>query len=114
MEQPIIFDLSPPKAEIATPPQSAKPITALIYKLWSAFIAMVREQSFSGLDYENPYHHSRGFEQLCACLTIAGMSLETMRWKLIPFSLNERARQWYTQNVGKVVGDWEELRKKSA
>jgi len=31
---------------------------------------------------------------------------------LFPFSLNERARQWYAQNVGKVVGDWEELRNK--
>jgi len=70
---------------------------------------MVRKQSFSGLDYENPYHHLREFEQLCACLTIAGMSPETMLWKLFPFSLNERVRQWYAQNVGKVAGDWEEL-----
>jgi hypothetical protein len=35
-----------------------------------------------------------------------------MWWKLFPFSLNERARQWYAQNIGKVAGDWEELRNK--
>jgi hypothetical protein len=29
---------------------------------------------------------------------------------LFSFSLNERARQWYDHNVGKVNGDWEELR----
>ena len=71
---------------------------------------MVREQTFLGLDYENPYHHLWEFEQLCACLTISGMSQETLRWKLFPFSLDERAKQWYAHNVGKVAGDWEELR----
>jgi len=29
---------------------------------------------------------------------------------LFPFSLDERAKQWYAHNVGKVAGDWEELR----
>ena len=38
------------------------------------------------------------------------MAQETLRWKLFPFSLNERARQWYAHNVGKVNGEWEELR----
>ena len=71
---------------------------------------MVQEQTFLGLDYENPYTHLREFEQLYACLTIAGMSQEIFRWKLFSFSLDERAKQWYTHNVGKVAGDWEELR----
>ena len=71
---------------------------------------MVQKQTFSGLDYENPYHYLREFEQLYACLTISGMSQETLRWKLFPFSLDERVKQWYAHNVGKVAGDWEELR----
>jgi len=37
------------------------------------------------------------------------MAQETLRWKLFPFSLAERAKQWYTHNVGKVNGEWEEL-----
>ena len=69
---------------------------------------MVREQTFSRLDYENPYHHLWEFEQLCACLTISVMSHETLQWKSFPFSLDERAKQWYAHNVGKVKGDWEE------
>ena len=71
---------------------------------------MVREQSFSGFDDENPYDHLREFEQLCSYLSIAGMAQETLRWKLFPFSLAEKAKQWYTHNVGKVNGEWEELR----
>ena len=38
------------------------------------------------------------------------MSQETIRWKLFPFSLDERAKQWYAHNIGKVARDWEELR----
>jgi hypothetical protein len=71
---------------------------------------MVQEQAFSGLDYENPYHHLWEFEQLYACLTILGMSQETLLWKLFPFSLDERVKQWYAHNIGKVAGDREELR----
>ena len=110
MEQPTMQNLFAPKGEFVEPSQSSKPITASSYELRTGFIAMVREQTFSGFDYENPYHHLREFEQLCACLTISGMSQDTLRWKLFPFSLDERAKQWYTHNVGKVAVDWEELR----
>ena len=110
MEHQTIQQLSAPKGEFLEPPKSSKPITAPGYELRPGFIAMVREQKFSGFDYENPYNHLREFEQLCACLTIAGMTQETLRWKLFPFSLDEKARHWYTHNVGKVNGDWEELR----
>jgi len=78
MEQPTIQQLSGPKGKLIEPPRSSKPITASSYELCPGFIAMVREQTFSGVDYENPYHHLREFEQLCACLTISGMSQETL------------------------------------
>jgi hypothetical protein len=91
MEQPTIQNLSAPKGEFVEPPQSTKPITASSYELCLGFIAMVQEQALLRLDYENPYHHLWEFEQLCACLTISGMSQETLRWKLFPFSL-ERAK----------------------
>ena len=110
MEQPTIQNLSAPKGEFIEPPQSSKPIIASSCELCPGFIAMVREQTFLVLEYENPYHHLREFEQLFAYLTILGMSQETLRWKLFPFSLDERAKQWYAHNVGKVVGNWEELR----
>jgi len=102
MEQPTIQNLFAPKGEFVEPPQPLKRITTSSYELCPGFIATVREQAFLGLDYENPYHHLRKFEQLYACLTISGMSH--------PFSLDERVKQWYTHNVGKVASDWEELR----
>ena len=90
MEQPTIQTLSSPKGEFMEPPQSLKPIIASSNELRPGFIAMVQEQAFLGLDYENPYHHLTEFEQLCACLTILGMSQETLWWKLFPFSLDEK------------------------
>ena len=110
MDSLSIHEFSTPKGEFLEPPQSSKPITASSFELRPGFVAMVREQSFSGFDDENPYHHLREFEQLCSCLSIAGMAQEILRWKLFPFSLAERAKQWYDHNIGKVNAEWVELR----
>ena len=40
------------------------------------------------------------------------MSHDTLKWKLFPFSLVEKAKQWYTYTVGSVNGSWDELRDK--
>ena len=71
---------------------------------------MVRELSFSRLDSKNPYHHLWEFELVCSCCAIAGMSRDTLRWKLFPFSLVEEARQWYTRTIASMNGNWGELR----
>jgi hypothetical protein len=70
---------------------------------------MVRDQSFSGEDDENPYFHLNEFEQTCACLCIEGMLDEMLRWKLFLFSLTGRAKVWYKKTIGSMQGDWEVL-----
>jgi hypothetical protein len=62
IEQPTIQNLFAPNCEFVEPPQSLKPIIVSSYKLRPGFIAMVQEQTFLGLDYENPYRHLREFE----------------------------------------------------
>jgi hypothetical protein len=110
MEPQSIFQLSAPQGEFYEPPPSSEPILTPGNEIRLEFIRMVREKSFSGLGEENPYHHLKEFEQLCSCLKIRGMKQETVRWKLFPFSLHERAKQWYTSTVGCVNSDWEKLR----
>ena len=78
MDSLSIHQFSAPKGEFLEPPKSSKPITASGFELRPGFIAMVQEQSFSGYDHENPYNHLREFEQLCSCLSIAGMAQETL------------------------------------
>jgi hypothetical protein len=72
---------------------------------------MVREQSVHGDKDESPHSHLREFEQLSSGLVIAGMSQNTLKWKLFPFSLMGRAKQWYLLSLRSMEGDWECLRK---
>ena len=76
-----------PKGASLEPPPSSKPILTNSYELRPCFITKVLEQSFSGEKDNNPYAHLREFEQVCSCLHILGMSRETLKWKLFPFSL---------------------------
>ena len=40
------------------------------------------------------------------------MTQETLRWKLFPFSLIGKAKQWYTYAIRSTNGDWDELKDK--
>ena len=70
---------------------------------------MVQDQYFSIEGDENPYPHLNEFEQTYACLHIAGMLDETLRWKPFPFSLMGKAKRWYKLIIGSRQGDWEAL-----
>ena len=109
MSSSSIRQLSTSEDEFSEPSTSSRPFTTSGYELHPRIIAMVRAQTFSGLE-SDPDLHLQVFEELCSCLVILGMSQETLRWKLFPFSLMEKVEQWYTHNVGNVNGDWEELR----
>ena len=85
MEQLSLLQLSSPKSEFYEPAPSADPILSTSYELDSGYIAFVQENSFSGRDCENPYHHLREFEQVCSCKKISGMTHETLKWKLFLF-----------------------------
>jgi len=100
-----IYKFFAPKGDLLEPPPSSHPILTNGYELHPALIAMVLEQSFSRLVDEDPYTHLREFEQLCSCWTIAVMTKETIKWKLFPFSLSGRAKQWYAHSVGGVNGN---------
>ena len=92
MDSSPIIQLSALKGELLEPPPSMHPILTDGNERHPTFIAMVREQSFSGIEDKNPYTHLHEFEQLCSCLTIAGMTQETIKWKLFPFSLLDRVK----------------------
>ena len=50
------------------------------------------------------------FQQVRSCLKISGMTHETLKWKLFPFSLSGEVKQWYIHVIGCVNGSWIELR----
>jgi hypothetical protein len=110
MEQPTFQNLSAPRANLCEPSCSSKPILYDGYEIDPGFIAMVWEQTFSGGISENPYLHLRDFELVCSCLSIVGMTHETLKWKLFPFSLRDESKQWHTLSIKKFHGEWEELK----
>jgi hypothetical protein len=90
MEQNTIQNLSALKGELLEPCQSSKPIIASSFELRPGFIAMVRDQAFSGLDYENPYHHLREFEQLLCLPDHLRHVTRNIEMEVVSLSLNER------------------------
>jgi len=112
MENMFIYQYASPRSTRLEPPLLSQPILSDSYELRPSFITKVQEHIFSGVEKENPYIHLREFEQVCSCLHISGMSQETLKWKLFPFSLTGLAKLWYIRNVGSVHGEWEVLQTK--
>ena len=82
-----MYKYAKPTSTSLEPPKSLEPIRTPGYELHPCFIKLIRDKSFSGEGDENSYSHLQEFEQTYACLCIAGMSDNTIRWKLFPFSL---------------------------
>ena len=102
--------LSTSKGEFPEPPSKQKFSSGC--ELRPVLIAMVRAQAFLGYYNENPCHHMHEFEEMHSCLCISGMTQETLKWKLFPFALMGKAKQWYTHAVESTNGDWDELKDK--
>ena len=107
-----IIQFAAPKGVSLEPPPSSKPILTNSYEIHPCFITQVQELSFSRGKDDNPYAHIREIEEVCSCLHISGMSHETLKWNLFPFSLTGLAKLWYSRTVESVQGEWEVLQAK--
>jgi len=79
MDSTPIYQFSSPRSELLEPPPSSHPILTDGFQIHPIFKAMVRQQTFSGKEDENPYIHLHKFEQQCSCLNIYGMNHETLK-----------------------------------
>jgi hypothetical protein len=80
------------KGEFREPPPLSEPNHSSGYELHPGLIAMVQALPFLGHDDDNPCQHLLDFEKIYSSLSILGMTLETLRWKLFPFSLTGRTK----------------------
>ena len=111
IHSPFHMEFSPsypavPSREYMEPPPSCHPILSDGYEIHPSLVAMVRASPFSGRRDECPYAHLREFEENCRVLIIPGMNQDTLRWKLLSFSLTKRAKTWYYRTAVRVGGDW--------
>ena len=99
-----------PSRDYLEPPPSCHPILSGGYEIRPSLVAMVRAQSFSGKKDECPYAHLQIFEENYSLFIIPGMSQNTLRWMLFPFSLTGKAKIWYNRTARRVGGDWIQLK----
>jgi hypothetical protein len=65
--------------------------------------------SFHGLDLENPYLHLREFEEVCNTYNDSNCSMNTIRLKLFPFSLKDKAKTWLQNLRPGSIRAWDEM-----
>jgi len=65
--------------------------------------------TFHGLELENPYLHLREFEEVCNTYNDLNCSMNTIRLKLFPFSLKDKAKTWLQNIRSASIRAWDEM-----
>ena len=102
MSSSSIHRLSTSEEEFSEPSTSSRPYSASGYELHPRFIAMVRAQTFFGLENEDPEHHLQAFEELCSCLVIPTRHVTgILEVEVVPFlSRGEGGAMVHSQREG--------------
>ena len=64
---------------------------------------------FYGLPKENPYDHINAFLAKCSMTRITNFSDDALRLRLFPFSLNEKAKDWFNSLESNSIGSWAQM-----
>ena len=67
---------------------------------------MVQASTFCGKAHEDSNAHLQHFLEICNTFTIKGVTQESIRLRLFPFSLLEKAKQWFYSNRN-AVDTWD-------
>jgi len=65
--------------------------------------------SFHGSDLENPLLYLREFEEVCNTYNDSNCSMNTIRLKLFPFSLKDKAKTWLQNLRQGSIRAWDEM-----
>ncbi|CAN6465561.1 unnamed protein product [Victoria cruziana] len=83
-------------------------IGAAHYEIKASTINML--PSFHGLASEDPYRHLDEFLDICATVRISHIEDNSLRLRLFPFSLKEKAKDWLKSLPPSVrIVTWEDL-----
>jgi len=62
-------------------------------------IQMMQSIQFGGTPVENPHMHVRKFLQLADTIKMNGISTDTIRLMLFPFSVKDRVMNWFNNSL---------------
>ena len=65
--------------------------------------------TFHGMESENPYSHIKEFEEVCNTFQEGGAAIDLMRFKLFPFTLNDKAKVWLNSLRPRSIRTWTDL-----
>jgi len=65
--------------------------------------------NFHGLELESPYLHLREFEEVCNTYNDLNSSMNTIRLKVFPFSLKDKAKTWLQNLRSGSIRAWDEM-----
>ena len=83
-----------------------QPIDANNFELKPALISMVQQQQFGGSPSEDPNWHFSKFLQLCGTIKMNGVDHNVIKLKLFPFSLRDKARNWFHNLKSGSIDTW--------
>ncbi|KAG9449976.1 hypothetical protein H6P81_009941 [Aristolochia fimbriata] len=67
---------------------------------------------FGGLSHEDPNEHIEKFLEICDTFRFKDVTNEAVWLRLFPFSLRDRAKNWYNTLPPESIRTWEELQRK--
>ncbi|KAL6542016.1 hypothetical protein OROGR_011502 [Orobanche gracilis] len=65
--------------------------------------------SFYGLEREDPYMHVKEFLDICSTFRFQNFSEESVKLRLFPFSLKDKAKFWLNSLQAKTITSWDQL-----
>ncbi|KAL1202769.1 hypothetical protein V5N11_031397 [Cardamine amara subsp. amara] len=81
------------------------------FEIKSSLISMVQSNQFHGLPMEDPLDHLDGFDRLCSLTKINGVSEDSFKLRLFPFSLGDKAHQWEKTLPHGSITSWNDCKK---
>ena len=76
------------------------------FELKPALINMVQQQQFGGNSLEDPNVPLSNFLQLCDIIMMNGVDHNIIKLKLFPFSLRDKARNWFNNLMPGSIDTW--------
>ncbi|KAL1216946.1 hypothetical protein V5N11_018748 [Cardamine amara subsp. amara] len=81
------------------------------FKVKSGLISMVHGNKFHGLPMEDPLDHLDEFDHLCGLTKINGVSEDSFKLCIFPFSLDDKAHYWKKTLPQGSITSWDDCKK---
>ncbi|KAG7578694.1 Reverse transcriptase domain [Arabidopsis thaliana x Arabidopsis arenosa] len=81
------------------------------FEIKSGLISMIQGNKFHGLPLEDPLDHLDNFDRLCSLTKINGVSEDSFKLRLFPFSLGDKAHHWENTLPAGSITSWDDCKK---